>query len=59
VPNEENRHIRLVAQPVKLSRTPSKMAARPPEFGEHTEELLAEFGFGADEIKDLRASKVV
>jgi len=59
VPNEENRHIRLVAQPVKLSRTPSKMAARPPEFGEHTEEILAEFGFASDEIKDLRARKVV
>src|SRR6516225_9731516 len=34
VPNDDNRHIRLVAQPVTLSRTPSKMAARPPEFGE-------------------------
>ena len=42
-----------------LSRTPSKMVARPPEFGEHTEEVLAEFGFGADEIKELRAQKVV
>jgi hypothetical protein len=38
VPNEENRHIRLVGQPVTMSRTPSKMAARP-EFGEQTEEL--------------------
>ena len=45
VPNDENRHIQLVGQPVILSRTPSKMAARPPEFGEHTEEVLAEFGF--------------
>src|ERR1700712_1777877 len=59
VPNAENRHIRLVGQPVTLSRTPSKMAARPPEFGEQTEELLAEFGFGADEIKALRHGKVV
>jgi crotonobetainyl-CoA:carnitine CoA-transferase CaiB-like acyl-CoA transferase len=33
--------------------------ARPPEFGEQTEEVLAEFGFGADEIKELRARKVV
>ena len=40
VPNAENRHIRLVGQPVTLSRTPSKMAARPPEFGEQTEECL-------------------
>ena len=59
VPNEEKRHIRLVGQPFTLSRTPSKMASRPPEFGEQTEELLSEFGFGADEIADLRKRKVV
>src|SRR5260370_720972 len=28
VPNAEDRHIRLVGQPVTLSRTPSKMASR-------------------------------
>jgi crotonobetainyl-CoA:carnitine CoA-transferase CaiB-like acyl-CoA transferase len=58
VPNDENRHIRLVGQPVTL-RTPSKMAARPPEFGEQTEEVLAEFGFSAGEIAELRQAKVV
>jgi hypothetical protein len=35
------------------------MAARPPEFGEQTEEVLAEFGFGADEVAKLRQAKVV
>src|SRR6516225_2853149 len=59
VPNGDNRHIRLVGQPFTLSRTPSRMAARPPEFGEQTEEVLAEFGFGADEIAELRRRKVV
>jgi crotonobetainyl-CoA:carnitine CoA-transferase CaiB-like acyl-CoA transferase len=59
VPNAENRHIRLVGQPVGLSRTPSKMAARPPEFGEQTDEVLAEFGFSAHEIEGLRQAKVV
>jgi crotonobetainyl-CoA:carnitine CoA-transferase CaiB-like acyl-CoA transferase len=59
VPNAENRHIRLVGQPFKLSRTPSKMAAPPPEFGEQTEELLTEFGFSAGEIAELRKAKVV
>src|ERR1700759_3822993 len=38
VPNPENRHIRLVGQPFKLSRTPSKMVAAPPEFGEQNDE---------------------
>jgi len=59
VPNDENRHIQLVGQPFTLSRTPSKMAARPPEFGEQTEDVLAEFGFGKDEIAELRQRKVV
>jgi formyl-CoA transferase len=59
VPNAEDRHIRLVGQPVTLSRTPSRMAARPPEVGEQTDEILAEFGFGAGEIAALRQGKVV
>jgi crotonobetainyl-CoA:carnitine CoA-transferase CaiB-like acyl-CoA transferase len=59
VPNPEGRHIRLVGQPMTLSRTPSRMVARPPEFGEQTDEVLAEFGFSADEINSLRQSKVV
>jgi crotonobetainyl-CoA:carnitine CoA-transferase CaiB-like acyl-CoA transferase len=57
VPNEEGRHIRLVGLPFTLSRTPSKMAAQPPEFSEQTDEVLAEFGL--DEISSLRQNKVV
>ena len=59
VPNEEARPIRLVGQPVTLSRTPSRMVARPPEFGEQTDEVLKEFGLSADEIAELRDAKVV
>jgi crotonobetainyl-CoA:carnitine CoA-transferase CaiB-like acyl-CoA transferase len=59
VPNDEGRDITLVSQPFKLSRTPSTMAARPPEFGEQTEEILSEFGFAEDEIAELRKHKVV
>jgi formyl-CoA transferase len=59
VPNAEGRHVRLVSQPVTLSRTPSKMVAPPPDFGEQTNEVLAEFGFGAAEIAELRQRKVV
>jgi crotonobetainyl-CoA:carnitine CoA-transferase CaiB-like acyl-CoA transferase len=33
--------------------------ARPPEFGEQTNEVLSEFGFTADEIGALRQNKVV
>jgi formyl-CoA transferase len=49
----------LVGQPFALSRTPSKIAARPPDIGEHTDEVLKEFGFSADEIAELHKSKAV
>jgi formyl-CoA transferase len=35
------------------------MAARPPEVGEQTNEILTEFGFSAAEIAALRQGKVV
>jgi crotonobetainyl-CoA:carnitine CoA-transferase CaiB-like acyl-CoA transferase len=55
---EETRHIGLVGQPATASRTPSKIAACPPEFGEQTEEVLAEFGFGTKEAAWLRQAQV-
>jgi crotonobetainyl-CoA:carnitine CoA-transferase CaiB-like acyl-CoA transferase len=44
----------LPRQPFTLSRTPSTLVRRTPEFAEHTDELLAEFGFAATEIKGFR-----
>ncbi|MGP0090092.1 MAG: CaiB/BaiF CoA transferase family protein [Xanthobacteraceae bacterium] len=51
--------LRVVAQPIDLSRTPSRVAAPPPEIGQHTDEVLREFGFSADEIARLHAAKAV
>jgi formyl-CoA transferase len=49
----------LVGQPFTLSRTPSEIAMRPPDLGEHTDEILKEFGFSADEIRALHEAKAV
>jgi formyl-CoA transferase len=49
----------LVGQPVTLSRTPSRLAARPPELGEHTDAVLKEFGFSAREILALHKANAV
>ena len=51
--------LRLVAQPVRLSRTPSQMRLRPPERGEHTDEILASLGYTLHEIQDLRARGIL
>ncbi len=51
--------IRVVNQAVGLSRTPATMASATPEIGEHTDEVLADAGYSAAEIADLRNKKVV
>jgi formyl-CoA transferase/CoA:oxalate CoA-transferase len=45
--------------PVKLSDTPGAIERRPPLHGEHSDEILAEFGFEAGEIADLRDAGVI
>src|SRR5450631_2507566 len=49
----------FVGQPVALSRTPSKIVATPPKIGQHTDEVLKEFGFADNEIAELHAVKAV
>jgi len=49
----------FVGQPVTLSRTPSKIVATPPGQGQHTDEVLKEFGFADNEIAELHKAKAV
>jgi formyl-CoA transferase len=51
--------IEVVNQPVKLSRTPSHIAHPTPEKGEHTAEVLKEYGYDDKAIADFRARKIV
>ncbi|MFT4825546.1 MAG: crotonobetainyl-CoA:carnitine CoA-transferase CaiB-like acyl-CoA transferase [Cryomorphaceae bacterium] len=40
VPHPHNPDLQLVANPIKLSRTPAQYQRPPPTLGEHTEEVL-------------------
>jgi crotonobetainyl-CoA:carnitine CoA-transferase CaiB-like acyl-CoA transferase len=51
--------LRLVGQPVHLSRTPYAIRNATPEQGEHTEAILAELGYDADAIARLREAQAV
>jgi len=49
----------LVGQPFNLSRSPSLMKQRPPEKGEHNEDVLLDLGFSIDELNDLKAKSII
>jgi crotonobetainyl-CoA:carnitine CoA-transferase CaiB-like acyl-CoA transferase len=50
---------KLLGQGFRLSRTPTANWTGIPEYGENTDEVLAEFGFSGAEIAGLRAAGVV
>ncbi len=71
--DEQVRHLRVTAslmtdfgkemhyitQPVTLERTPSKVVAQAPGWGAHTDEVLSEAGYSADQIRQFHADHVV
>jgi formyl-CoA transferase len=59
VKRKDKSEIKLVGQPVTLSRTSSKLVLRPPEIGEHTDAVLKEFGFKPKDIAALRKANAI
>jgi crotonobetainyl-CoA:carnitine CoA-transferase CaiB-like acyl-CoA transferase len=59
VPHKVLGDVEVIGQAVELSRTPWGVHSPTPEPGEHTDAVLRELGYGAAEIADLRARKVV
>jgi crotonobetainyl-CoA:carnitine CoA-transferase CaiB-like acyl-CoA transferase len=56
-PSGERR--KIVGPAVQLEKSPGSIRSGAPEFGQHTEEVLLEFGFEWDEIEALKASGAV
>ena len=49
----------LVGQPFNLSRSPSIMKQRPPEKGEHNEEVLLDLGYSSEELDELKSKNII
>ncbi len=53
------RDIRVMKAPYAFSETPASISRFPPKFGEHTNQVLGELGYGAQELAGLRARRVI
>jgi len=51
--------VRSIGNPVKLSACPGTSTRPAPRFGEHSRQVLSEFGFGTADIDQLIADGVV
>src|SRR5258707_5114451 len=50
---------KLLSQAARLSRTPAAIVAATPELGQHTDEILQELGYKANEISSLRSKGAI
>jgi formyl-CoA transferase len=53
--------LQVVGQAINMTRTPepARMRIPTPDLGEHTDEILAELGFGHNAVAELRAAGVI
>ncbi len=58
-PDSQRGEIDLIGNPIKMSETPVSYRRAPPTMGQHTDEVLEEFGLSTEELAKLRDGGVI
>ena len=57
---ENEKKLKILGNPIKMSEVEQEVFKRPPYLGEHTEEILRErLNYSPEQIKDMKTAKVV
>ena len=59
LPREDIPDLRMPGIAIKLSETPGTARLPPPRLGEHTDQILYELGYSAEEMKAFRSNGIV
>lgn len=51
--------VRAVRSPAQFSRTEPELWRHAPDLGQHTDEILSDFGFSAEQVASLRQREIV
>lgn len=51
--------IKVLNNPIKWSKTPAEIKCKAPELGEHTDEILKEFGYSEDDIAKMKEAGII
>ncbi len=57
--SQERGATEVVGQPILMSRSKASVRRPPPTLGQHTGEILAEIGYGAEDVKKLAKDGVI
>jgi crotonobetainyl-CoA:carnitine CoA-transferase CaiB-like acyl-CoA transferase len=57
--SQERGKTEVVGQPILMSRSKASVRRPPPTLGQHTGEILAEIGYGAEDVKKLAKDGVI